>query len=116
MTTKIRLTKKGRKKLPYYHVVVADSRSPRDGKFIEKIGTYNPLLEKGNKDRFQVIKERAEHWLSAGAIPTERVAILMITLGIKGAEKFKPVFVPKMKKVEEKEAKAEEPKDEEVKA
>jgi small subunit ribosomal protein S16 len=109
MTTRIRLTKKGRKNLPYYHVVVADSRSARDGKFIEKIGTYNPLLAKDNKDRFQIEKPKAEKWLSTGAIPTETVAKLMIKAGVKGAEKHKPVFVPKKKKVEVKEeAKTEE--------
>jgi len=116
MTTKIRLTKKGRKNLPYYHVIVADSRSPRDGKFIEKLGTYNPLLEKGSETRFVIDKAKAENWLKTGAVPSERVAILMIKAGIKGAKKFQPVFVPKKKIVkEEVKAEAEEVKAEETK-
>lgn len=102
MSTKIRLTRGGRKKVPYYTVVVTDSRSSRDGKFIEKLGKYNPLLSKDDANRFVIDdKERAEYWLSTGAQPSERVAILMIKAGIKGAEKYKPVFVPKKKKVEE---------------
>lgn len=107
MTTRIRLKKAGRKNVPFFHVVVADSRAPRDGKFIEKIGIYNPLLKKDNPDRFKIAKDRAEHWLSVGAIPSERVAIFMIKLGVKGAKKFKPVFVPKKK--QEKKSKEEVP-------
>ena len=119
MSTKIRLTRGGRKKVPYYTVVVADSRSPRDGKFIEKIGTYNPLLKSDDENRFKINKERAEYWLGVGSQPSERVAILMIKAGIKAAEKFKPVFVPKKKKVEEKPAeenKVEAPAEEAPKA
>jgi small subunit ribosomal protein S16 len=108
MSTKIRLTRSGRKKIPYYTVVVTDSRSRRDGKFIEKIGTYNPLLKSDDENRFKINKERAEYWLGTGSQPSERVAILMIKAGIKAAEKFKPVFVPKQKKVVEKEVKAKE--------
>lgn len=110
MAVKIRLARGGRKKLPFYRVVVADSRCKRDGKFIEKIGTYNPLLEKDNPNRFVIDTERAEYWLGTGAQPSERTAILMIKAGVKGAEKYKPVFTPKAKKVEEapaEEAKAE---------
>lgn len=115
MSTKIRLTRGGRKKVPYYTVVVADSRRPRDGKFIEKIGTYNPLLKSDDENRFKIDKERAEYWISVGSQPTERVAILMIKAGIKAAEKFKPVFIPKKKKIVEKEVKAEEVPTTEVK-
>lgn len=116
MSTKIRLARFGRNKTPFYHIVVTDSRNRRDSKFIEKIGTFNPLLDDENKDKIVLKKDRAEYWLSVGAQPTERTAILMIKLGVKGAEKYKPVFTPKPKKQEVKEeAKTEEVK-EEVKA
>ena len=116
MSTKIRLARFGRNKTPFYHIVVTDSRNRRDSKFIEKIGTFNPLLDDENKDKIVLKQDRAEYWLSVGAQPTERTAILMIKLGVKGAEKYKPVFTPKPKKQEVKEeAKTEEVK-EEVKA
>lgn len=101
MTVKIRLARFGRHKVPFYHVVIADSRSRRDSKFIEKIGTFNPLLEDDNKEKIVIKKDRAEYWLSVGAIPTERTAILLIKSGVKGAEKYKPVFTPKQKVVKE---------------
>ena len=97
MSVKIRLARFGRNKVPFYHIVVSDSRNRRDSKFLEKIGTYNPLLEDDNKEKVIINKDRAEYWLSVGAQPTERAAILMIKLGIKGAEKYKPVFIPKEK-------------------
>ena len=74
MALKIRLARGGVKKRPFYRVVVADTRSPRDGRFIEKIGTFNPLLAKDNKDRLVLDIERAKHWLGHGALPTDRVA------------------------------------------
>lgn len=74
MSLKIRLTRAGAKKRPYYRIVVADARAPRDGRFIEKIGTFNPLLAKDNKDRLVLDIERAKHWLGHGALPTDRVA------------------------------------------
>jgi small subunit ribosomal protein S16 len=70
----IRLARHGAKKRPYYHIVVADSRSPRDGRFIERVGSYNPMLPRESEDRVKLIEERIKHWLSAGAQPTERVA------------------------------------------
>ncbi len=70
----MRMTRHGAKKRPYYHIVVADSRSPRDGKFIEKIGSYNPTLGKENAERVKLDAERVKHWLSVGAQPSERVA------------------------------------------
>lgn len=73
MAVKIRLARAGSKKRPYYHIVVANSRSPRDGRFIEKIGSYNPLLNDANESRIKIDSERAKHWLSVGAVPTERV-------------------------------------------
>jgi small subunit ribosomal protein S16 len=74
MALKIRLSRGGAKKRPYYRIVVADSRNPRDGRFIERIGTYNPMLEKDNPDRVVIDIERAKHWLSHGAKPSDRVA------------------------------------------
>jgi small subunit ribosomal protein S16 len=72
MALKLRLARAGSKKRPFYSIVVADVRSPRDGRFIEKVGTYNPLL--GNeKERVNLMKDRIQHWLSVGALPTDRV-------------------------------------------
>ncbi len=73
MATRIRLARGGSKKRPFYRIVVADSRAPRDGKFIEKIGTYNPLVQKGDAQRVVLNTERAKHWLSVGAVPSERI-------------------------------------------
>ena len=74
MGLKIRLARAGAKKRPYYHIVVADSRSPRDGRFIEKLGSYNPMLPQEHADRVRLQPERIQHWLSHGALATERVA------------------------------------------
>ncbi len=74
MSLKIRLARGGTKKRPFYRIVVADSRSPRDGRFIEKIGTYNPMLAKDHPDRVTLNEERAKHWLSFGAQASDRVA------------------------------------------
>ena len=73
MATKIRLARGGSKKRPFYRIVVADVRAPRDGRFIEKLGTYNPLLAKDNPERITMNKERMQHWLDEGAQPTDRV-------------------------------------------
>jgi small subunit ribosomal protein S16 len=97
MSIKIRLSRGGRKGVPFYKIVVANSTSPRDGKFIEKLGIHNPSLDKDNKDRTIVNKERAEYWLSVGATPSDRVALMLIGLGVKGADKYKPKFTPKKK-------------------
>ena len=83
MSVKIRLARSGAKKRPYYRVVVADARAPRDGSFIEKIGTYNPLLKKEDSNRVTFKAERVEHWLSEGAQPTDRVARFIKAAGIK---------------------------------
>ncbi|HCR86038.1 MAG TPA: 30S ribosomal protein S16 [Alphaproteobacteria bacterium] len=77
MATKIRLQRAGAKKRPYYKIVVTDSRSARDGKFIEKLGTYNPLLQKTDANRVTLNQPRIEYWLSQGAEPSERVALLI---------------------------------------
>lgn len=83
MSVSIRLSRGGAKKRPYYRIVVANSRSPRDGAFIEKIGTYNPLLGKEDEKRVILDAERAKHWLSVGAQPTDRVARFFDAAGIK---------------------------------
>jgi small subunit ribosomal protein S16 len=70
----IRMTRHGAKKRPFFHIVVADSRSPRDGRFIEKVGTYNPLLPREHAQRVTIDKERVAHWLQVGARPSDRVA------------------------------------------
>ena len=74
MGLKIRLARAGAKKRPYYHIVVADSRSPRDGRFIEKLGSYNPMLPAEHAERVRLQDERIQHWVSQGAIATDRVA------------------------------------------
>jgi small subunit ribosomal protein S16 len=83
MSLSIRLTRGGAKKRPYYRIVVANSRSPRDGRFIEKIGSYNPLLAKDSPDRVKLDSERARHWLSVGAQPTDRVARFLDAAGVR---------------------------------
>jgi small subunit ribosomal protein S16 len=83
MALSIRLSRGGSKKRPYYRIVVADARSPRDGKFIEKIGTYNPLLAKDSPERVKLDNDRATHWLSVGAQPTDRVARFLDAAGVK---------------------------------
>ncbi len=74
MSVKIRLARGGSKKRPYYYIVAADIRSPRDGRYIERIGTYNPMLPKDSEDRVKLNVDRIKHWLSVGALPTDRVA------------------------------------------
>ncbi len=81
MSLKLRLARAGTKKRPYYHIVVADARSPRDGRFIEKIGTYDPVLADESK-RVTVLNERASHWLSVGAQPTDRVLRFLDAAGL----------------------------------
>lgn len=78
MATTIRLARGGSKKRPYYRLVVADSRSPRDGKFIEKLGTYDPLVAKDDPKRLVLNEERIKYWLGVGATPSERVATFLI--------------------------------------
>jgi small subunit ribosomal protein S16 len=82
MATSIRLSRGGSKKRPFYKIVVTDSRSPRDGRFIERIGSYNPLLAKGDENRVIIDSERAKHWVSVGATPTDRVARFLDAAGI----------------------------------
>ncbi|MEP0391275.1 MAG: 30S ribosomal protein S16 [Erythrobacter sp.] len=82
MAVAIRLSRGGAKKRPYYRIVVSDSRSPRDGKYLEQIGTYNPLLAKDNPERVKVDEDRARHWLSVGAKPSDRVHRFFDAAGI----------------------------------
>lgn len=83
---KIRLARGGAKKRPYYSLVVADSHSPRDGRFIEKVGAYNPLLKKDDPNRVTLKAERITEWLSKGAQPTERVARFLSVAGLRAWE------------------------------
>ncbi len=74
MSLRIRLARGGAKKRPFYRIVIADSRSPRDGRFIERVGTYNPILARDHPDRVVIKEDRVRHWLGQGALPSERVA------------------------------------------
>ena len=82
MAVVIRMSRGGRRNLPFYRIVVADSRFPRDGRYIERVGTYNPLLETGNENRVTLVKDRIEHWLKQGAKPSERVAMFLGQAGM----------------------------------
>ena len=82
MAIKIRLARGGSKKRPYYHIVAADERSPRDGRFIEKLGHWNPMLPKDSEERVVFDEERVKHWLSTGAQPTDRVLRFLAEAGI----------------------------------
>ncbi len=83
MAVAIRLSRGGAKKRPYYRIVVADSRASRDGKYLEQIGTYNPLLAKDDENRVKIDADRAKHWLSVGAQPSDRVARFLDAAGVK---------------------------------
>ncbi len=82
MALKIRLSRGGAKKRPFYHVVVADSRSARDGRFIEQVGTYNPMVAKDHPERLVLKEDRIKNWLSVGALPTDRVARFLANVGM----------------------------------
>lgn len=82
MALKLRLSRSGSKKRPYYRIVVAEATAPRDGRFIEKIGTFNPLLPKDRKERLVLDQDRARYWLKSGAQPTDRVLRMLDGLGI----------------------------------
>jgi small subunit ribosomal protein S16 len=77
MALKIRLARGGAKKHPFYQIVVADARAPRDGRFVEKVGTYNPMVPQEHQDRIRLKEDRIKHWLSVGAQPTDRVALFL---------------------------------------
>lgn len=82
MSVKIRLSRGGTKKKPYYYIVVAEAASPRDGRYIEQIGSHNPMLPKDHAERVKLDTERAKHWLSVGAQPTDRVARFLDAAGL----------------------------------
>ena len=82
MSLKIRLARGGSKKRPYYQIVVADARSPRDGRFLEKLGSWNPMLGKDDANRVQIDADRAKEWLGKGAQPTDRVARFLDEAGV----------------------------------
>ncbi len=107
MSLKIRLARAGAKKRPFYRIVIADSRSPRDGRYIEKIGTFNPLLPQDSSDRVILIEERAKHWLGVGAQPTDRVLRFLDKLGLaKRDARLNPTkALPGKKRLEREEAK-----------
>ena len=83
MAVKIRLARGGAKKKPFYRMVVADERAPRDGNFIEKVGTYNPMLSKEHKDRIVMKQDRVQYWLERGALPTDTMSNFIYNAGIK---------------------------------
>jgi len=87
MSWKIRLSRGGAKKRPYYRIVVADARSPRDGRFIERVGSYNPMLPQDHAERLLLKTDRIQHWLSVGAQPTDRVARFLANAGLAQAPK-----------------------------
>ena len=82
MSLRIRLSRAGAKKRPFYRIVIADSRSPRDGRFIEKIGTYNPMLPKDGGNRLVIKEDRVKYWVSVGALPSDRVARFLGDAGL----------------------------------
>ncbi len=82
MSLKIRLSRVGAKRQPYYRIVIADSRSPRDGRFIEKVGTYNPRVPHDHKERLVLKEDRIKHWMGTGALPTDRVQRLLSKVGL----------------------------------
>lgn len=112
MSVHIRLSRGGSKKRPFYKVVAADSRAPRDGRFIERLGSYNPMLPQDNAQRFTVNEERVKYWLSQGAQPTERLAKLLSNLGlvkaptIKAQPKKSAMKAKALERIKEREEKA----------
>ncbi|QMU58362.1 MAG: 30S ribosomal protein S16 [Boseongicola sp.] len=102
MAMKIRLARGGSKKRPFYRIVAADSRMPRDGRFIEKLGTYNPLLPKDSEERIKMDADRVKHWLDQGAQPTDRVARFLEAAGVlEGKTRNNPNKAKPGKKAEE---------------
>lgn len=112
MALKLRMARGGRRNMPFYRIVVADSRAPRDGKFIEKLGTYNPLVSNDNPNRVVLNIERIKYWLSQGAQPSDRIAMLLGKAGVIDMPKWNDSpkkSAPKAKaqeRVKEKEEKA----------
>ena len=108
MSLKIRLARGGAKKRPYYHIVIAEADSPRDGKFLERVGSFNPILPSEHADRIKVNAERCKHWLSVGAQPTDRVARFLDAAGLmKRKARHNPEKLKPRKKTQERMAAAE---------
>jgi small subunit ribosomal protein S16 len=102
MSLKIRLTRAGAKKRPFYRIVIADSRFPRDGRFIEIVGTWNPILPKNDPKRVTLVTERIQHWMSKGAQPTDRVLRFLDAAGLaKRAARINPQKAVPGKKAQE---------------
>jgi len=112
MTVKIRLARGGAKKRPYYYIVAANSTSPRDGRYIEQVGTFNPMLNRDDPSRVKLDVERCKHWLSVGAQPTDRVARFLDAAGLlKRTAKNNPEKgKPRKKRLEREAAEAEKAK------
>ncbi len=107
MSLKIRLARGGTKKRPHYAIVIADSRFPRDGRFIEKIGYYNPLLPKDSPERVKLEVEKAQAWLKKGATPTDRTHRFLANAGLlKPLKKNNPEKAKPKKKAQERAAAA----------
>ena len=108
MATKIRLARGGSKKRPHYSIVAADTRMPRDGRYLEKLGTYNPLLPKDSEERVRMNMERVQHWLDQGALPTDRVSRFLEAAGVRPKTERKNLkkAVPGKKATERAEARA----------
>ncbi len=107
MSVKIRRSRGGTKKRPYYYIVVAEATAPRDGRYIEQIGTHNPMLPKDHADRVKLDLDRAKHWLSVGAQPTDRVARFLDSLElVKRAARNNPEKAVPGKKAQERAAEA----------
>ena len=104
MSLRIRLSRGGAKKRPFYRIVIADSRSPRDGRFIEKIGTYNPMLPKDGGNRLIIKEDRVKYWVSVGALPSDRVARFLGDAGLMN----KPATPANQTKQDKPKAKAQE--------
>ena len=113
MSVKIRLARGGSKKRPYFRIVVADIRAPRDGRYIERVGSYNPLLPKDHEDRVTLEIDRIKEWLSKGAKPTDRVSRFLDSAGLLKREPRNNPIKAIPKKDPEEEAPAEEAKEEE---
>ncbi|WP_416798551.1 30S ribosomal protein S16 [Ciceribacter azotifigens] len=113
MALKIRLARGGSKKRPYYQIVVADARSPRDGRFLERVGAWNPMLPKDSEKRIELNVERIKEWVAKGAQPTDRVLRFMAEAGLatrdarSNPEKAKP-GKKALERIKEKEMKAAE--------
>ncbi|MBL4692424.1 MAG: 30S ribosomal protein S16 [Magnetovibrio sp.] len=114
MSLRIRLSRGGAKKRPYYRIVITDSRNPRDGRFIERVGTYNPMLAKDDEKRVTLKEDRIKHWMGLGALPSDRVARFLGAAGLADkpaipnqTKKNKPK-AKALERIAEKEAKAAE--------